>query len=197
MTYNVNAPLGLVPVRYLDGTPWNGQANPYTIASAYATAIGQWDPVTKLADGTIGIGVAGATFFGVLRGIEYIDTNGVPQFAKNFTAALTCKTGTTITAFVVDDKSIVFTVQETDASGNAGTPLALADVGNNINYRVGTPGTAGNSTTSINNASENTTDTLNLTILGLDPRPGNAVGAYANWLVKPNNTFASAGVTGV
>lgn len=197
MTYNVNAPLGLVPIRYLDGTPWNGQANPYLITSAYATAIGQWDPVTKLSDGSIGIAVAGSTFLGVLRGIEYIDTNGVPQFSKNWIASTAAKTGTTITAFVVDDKDVIYTVQETDASGNAGTPLALADVNLNINFRVGTPGAAGNSTTSINNASENTTDTLNLTILGLDTRPGNAVGSFANWFVTPNNHFRAAGVTGV
>ncbi len=58
--YNTNAPLGLKPVDYRTGGTYTGKANQYTIASAYATAIGQFDPVTTLADGTIGIGVAGA-----------------------------------------------------------------------------------------------------------------------------------------
>lgn len=198
MAYGVNAPLGLVPTRYLDGTPWNGQANPYIITSGYATAIGQWDPVTKLSDGSIGIAVAGSKFLGVFRGIQYIDSNGQPQFKRNYPASLAIATGTTIQAFVVDDADIVYTAQETDGSGNAGTPLALADVNLNINFLIGTPSAAtGQSTSSINNATENTTATLNLTIIGLTNRPGNVVGSFANWDVTPNNTYHADGTTGV
>lgn len=202
MTFGVNAPNGLVPTRYLDGNPWNGQANPWTIASSagvgYATAIGQWDPVTKLADGSIGIAVAGSKFLGVLRGIQYIDSNGQPQFKRNYPASLAIATGTIVQAFVVDDKDIVYSAQETDASGNAGTPLALADVNLNINFLIGTPNAStGASTSSINNATEANTATLNLTIIGLTNRPGNIVGNFANWDVVPNNSYHSDGTQGV
>ncbi len=201
MTNGTNAPLGLVPTRYLNGTPWNGQANTYIIANSsgtgYATAIGQYDPVTKLNDGTIGIGVAGSKCLGVLARIQYIDANGVPQFSKNYPASLAVKSGTVITAFVVDDKDIVFSVQETDGSSGAGTPRALADVNLNINFVTAAPNSLGQSTTSLNNTTENTTNTLNLTILGLSNNPGNVVGAYANWDVTWNNSFHSDGTTGV
>lgn len=202
MTNNTNAPLGLVPTRYLDGSPWNGQANVYpilvTAGVGYATAIGQYDPVTKLADGSIGIGVAGSKCLGVLRGIQYIDSNGQPQFKRNYPASLAVMVGSAITAFVVDDKDIVFSVQETNAAQTGGgTPLALADVNLNINFVVGTPNALGQSTTSLNNETEANTATLNLTLLGLTNIPGNVVGAFANWDVTWNNTFHSDGTLGV
>jgi hypothetical protein len=99
---------------------------------------------------------------------------------------------------VIDDPNTVFSIQETNASGAAGTPLALADRGLNINflYTAGSTST-GSSAVSINNASEADTSTLNCKILQLDPTPGNAVGAFANWLVVLNNHFYRGGVTGV
>jgi hypothetical protein len=188
MAYGTNAPFGLKPFRRADGTPWNdAMSNPYTIASGYGTAIGYGDPVTTLADGTIGIGVAGAACRGIFMGCKYYNSLGEYVFSRNWVASTTVKTGTTVEALVCDDPNIVMTVQETDASGNAGTALALADIGLNINFRVGTPDALGNSTTSINNASEATGATLNLKILGLDPTVGNQVGDYANWLVTWNN----------
>ena len=33
MSYGTNAPWGLKPVRYADGSPWNGGYNQYNIAS--------------------------------------------------------------------------------------------------------------------------------------------------------------------
>ena len=52
----------------------------------------------------------------------------------------------------------------------------------------GTGNTAtGLSGASIDNASEDTTATLNLKILDLTPKPGNVVGSFANWLVAWNN----------
>jgi hypothetical protein len=38
---------------------------------------------------------------------------------------------------------------------------------------------------------------LNLKILQLDPTPGNAIGAFANWLVVINNHLYRGGVTGI
>ena len=80
----------------------------------------------------------------------------------------------------------------------AGTPLALADRGLNINflYTAGSTST-GSSAVSISNATEATTSTLNCKILQLDPTPGNAVGAFANWLVVLNNHLYRGGVTGI
>lgn len=68
MSYGTNAPNGFIPVKKLDGSAWTGATNPYQIASTYATALYRGDPVTTLADGTLGVGVAGSTCVGVFWG---------------------------------------------------------------------------------------------------------------------------------
>ena len=198
MAYNTNAPNGFVPVKKLDGSAWTGATNSYTITSTYATALFRGDPVTVLADGTLGVGVAGAACVGVFWGVKYIDSTGVVKFMNYWPGNPGVLTGSTVEALVIDDPNTVFSVQETSGTGTAGTPLALADVGLNINFLYTAGSTAtGQSAASINNASEATTDTLNCKILGLDPTPGNAVGNFANWLVTLNNHRYKAGVTGV
>lgn len=198
MSYNTNAPQGLKPVRYQDGSPYTGKTNIYNIASGYATAIGENSPVAVLADGTLGIGVAGSQCRGVLRGVEYYTSAGAFVQSNYWPAATTVKTGTVVKAFVADDPTLVFDVQETNGSSAAGTPLALADRNLNINFVVGTPNGLGISTTSINNTTEDTTSTLNLKILALSDYPGNAVGSFANWLVTWNtHDLKSVGTAGV
>ncbi len=195
--YNTNAPLGLRPVDYQTGAMYTGKANQYRIASAYGTAIGQYDPVVTLSDGTIGIGVAGAACLGVLDYVEYFTTAGAYIKAPNWVASTSVKSGTVAYAYVFDDPSLVMDVQETDGSSGAGTPLALADVGLNINFAIGAPNGFGVSTTSLNNTTEQTTSTLNLKLLALSNYPGNAVGNYANWFVTWNNhQLRSVGTTG-
>jgi hypothetical protein len=42
---NIARPFGLRPVRYLNGTPWTGQARAFYVPSTYATALYIGDPV--------------------------------------------------------------------------------------------------------------------------------------------------------
>ncbi len=199
MSYGTNKPNGLMPRRYLNGSPWNEATNAYPIASAYATAIYQYDPVITLADGTIGIGVAGSPCRGVFMGCQFIDTSGTLQNLPYWPAAQAVFQAANATAFIMDDPNVVFTMQETNGSSAAGTPLALADVGLNINFVIGA-GAAPDyiSQTSINNTTENTTPTLNMKILGLTPYPGNVVGNFANWDVTWNtHQLKSVGTDGV
>ena len=198
MSYGTNAPNGLVPVKKLDGSAWTGATNSYTIASTYATALFRGDPVTILNDGTLGVGVAGAACVGVFWGVKWTDSTGRVRFENYWPGNPGVLTGSTVEAMVIDDPNTVFSIQETSGTGTAGTPLALADVGLNANFLYTAGSTAtGTSAVSLNNATENTTDTLNLKILGLDPTPGNAVGNFANWLVTLNNHRYKTGVTGV
>ena len=198
MSYGTNAPNGLVPVKKLDGSAWTGATNPYQIASTYATALFRGDPVTILNDGTLGVGVAGAACVGVFWGVKWIDSTGRVRFEHYWPGNPGVLTGSTVEALVIDDPNTVFSVQETSGTGTAGTPLALTDIGLNANFLYTAGSTAtGQSAVSLNNASENTTDTLNLKILALDPTPGNAVGNFANWLVTLNNHRYKNGVTGV
>lgn len=198
MSYGTNAPKGLQPVRKLDGSAWSGALNEYPITSTYATALYNGDPVTTLADGTIGVGVAGSPILGVFQGVKYIDSTGVAKFQAYWPGNPGILTGTTVTALVIDDPNVVYTIQETSGTGTAGTPLALADRGLNANflYTAGSAAT-GQSAVSLNNATEADTNTLNLKIIALDPTPGNAVGAYANWLVALNDTRYRNGITGI
>ena len=198
MSYGTNAPNGFIPVKKLDGSAWTGATNPYQIASTYATALYRGDPVTTLADGTLGVGVAGSTCVGVFWGVKYTDSTGVVKFMNYWPGNPGVLTGSTVEALVIDDPNTVFSVQETNASGAAGTPLALADRGLNINflYTAGSTST-GQSAVSINNATDADTNTLNCKILQLDPTPGNAVGSFANWLVTINNHFYRGGTTGI
>lgn len=198
MSYGTNAPNGLVPVRKLDGSAWTGATNTYRITSTYATALFRGDPVTLLDDGTLGVGVAGAACIGVFWGVKWTDSTGRVRFENYWPGNPGVLTGSTVEALVIDDPNTVFSIQETSGTGTAGTPLALTDVGLNANFLYTAGSTAtGQSAVSLNNASENTTDTLNLKILGLDPTPGNAVGNFANWLVTLNNHRYKNGVTGV
>ena len=198
MSYGTNAPNGFQPVKKLDGSAWTGATNPYQIASAYATALFRGDPVTTLADGTLGVGVAGATCVGVFWGVKYTDSTGTVRFMNYWPGNPGVLTGSVVEALVIDDPNTVFSVQETSGTGTAGTPLALSDRGLNINflYTAGSTST-GSSAVSINNATEADTNTLNCKILQLDPTPGNAVGAFANWLVTLNNHFYRGGTTGI
>jgi hypothetical protein len=198
MSYGTNAPNGFQPVKKLDGSAWTGATNPYQIANTYATALFRGDPVTTLSDGTLGVGVAGATCMGVFWGVKYTDSTGVVKFMNYWPGNPGVLTGSTVEALVIDDPNTVFSVQETSGTGTAGTPLALADRGLNINFLYTAGSTAtGTSAVSINNATEADTSTLNCKILQLDPTPGNAVGAYANWLVTINNHFYRGGTTGI
>lgn len=198
MSYGTNAPNGFQPVKKLDGSAWTGATNPYQIASAYATALFRGDPVTTLADGTLGVGVAGATCVGVFWGVKYTDSTGTVRFMNYWPGNPGVLTGSVVEALVIDDPNTVFSIQETSGTGTAGTPLALSDRGFNINflYTAGSTST-GSSAVSINNATEADTATLNCKILQLDPTPGNVVGAFANWLVTLNNHFYRGGTTGI
>lgn len=198
MAYGTNAPNGLRPVKKLDGSCWTGQTTSYPVASAYGTSLFKGDPVTVLNDGTLGIATAGSAAVGVFWGVQYTNAAGDIVNSPYWAASTATKGSVPATAFVIDDPNVVFTIQESNGAGAAGTPLALTDVGLNANFAVGTGSTAtGNSGATLNNTTEADTSTLNLKILGLDPYPGNAVGNFANWLVVINNHRYRGGVTGL
>lgn len=198
MSYNTNAPKGLQPVRKLDGSAWSSSLNKYQIVTTYATALYNGDPVTVGTSGYLEVGVAGSPIVGVFQGVKYIDSSGTAKFQAYWPGNPGVLTGSTVDALVIDDPNVVFTIQETNAAGAAGTPLALADRGLNANflYTAGSSAT-GQSAVSLNNESEADTATLNLKIIDLDPTPGNAVGSFANWLVTINNHLYKGGVLGI
>lgn len=198
MSFGTNAPQGLQPVRKLDGSAWTGALNSYQIVTTYASTLFNGDPVTVASSGYIERGVAGSVIVGVFQGVKYTDSTGLVKSLPYWPGNPGVLTGSTVEALVIDDPNVVFSIQETNAAGAAGTPLALADRGLNANflYTAGSTST-GQSAVSLDNSTEATTATLNLKIIDLDPTPGNAVGSFANWLVTINNHAFKAGVAGV
>lgn len=195
---NENRPLGLAPVQYLNGAPWNGQARLYAILAASTSAFAIGDPVisggSSDTDGVPNIAPAAAT--GAIRGVivGLSDTKG--GMAKVGTPESTVRPAAAQTkdwyALVVDDPNVIFEAQEV----GTGTPLTAAEVGLNTNLVVG----ANNGFVSgylVDNATEGTTATLQLRLLGLVQRVDNAFGQYAKWLVKINNHELSAGTAGL
>ena len=184
---NVNMPMGLQPVKYLNGSPWNGQATRYCIPSGDTTAYYLYDPVTTAgsadANGvaTVSIGVAGAAILGSIVGVEVagdnLDIKYVPATKTR-----------DYYVYVADDPNLIFEIQE------SGTAMAAADVGLNANFVIAAPSsTVSPSATAIGNSTKNTTATLNLKLLGLSQRVDNAFGTYAKWLVLINNHQYKAG----
>lgn len=204
---NVSKPSGLKPVGYLNGSPWNGQARIYYVPATNATALYVGDPVTRLtadadANGipSVSIGVAGSAVCGVIVGV-------LPTFPsvslQGTTIDLTRRSLPVSTAgyvLVADDPNILFEVEEGTTAGAAGTALTAAAIGNNANFIIlAGASTVGDSGTLLDNATENTTATLNLKIMSLAQREDNAFGARAKWIVKINNHQygSSTGTAGV
>ena len=188
---NVDRPCGFAPVRYLNGAPWNGAANIYSIAAAYNTVLAIGDPVKSsgTADdrGVPGI-VLGSTTGG-LRGMivglgkyEGLIAGGAPSNVDIIYHPASDPSAWY--AMVADDPNLLFEVQEE----SNGTQLAATDVGLNTISKSGTYNgyLSGWQLPSSTGATPGTTATLQLKLFGLSRKPDNAFGAYAKWLVQIN-----------
>lgn len=197
---NTNKVNGFRPVRYLNGAPWNGQANKYVIPAGNGTATFIGDLVKADATGddagyqTVVQAAASNAVLGVIVGMEVtpgsLDT---PQYRAASTRRV---------VWVADDPNLIFEAQEDGDTD----PLETTDIGLNINVVVGAGSTVtGASGMQIDSDTAATTATLPLRLMGLVQRPDNenvlsAGGqAYTRWEVKINNhqLGSSTGVAGV
>lgn len=178
---NPSTPNGAVPVRTLTG-PYTGQTNQYSTAAGDSTALGIGDFV-KLTGASQLIG--DITYADVTRAatgdvIVGVVTSCVPA-TRDSTVYRAASTATIVN--VVDDPTVLFEMQESAG----GTALTANDIGLNANFVVAAASTVtGLSGTTLNNATEATTNTLDLKIVGLSNKQNNAVGASAKWIVRIN-----------
>lgn len=189
---NANKPMGLLPVQYLNGSPWNGQARVYSIAYNYNTALYIGDPVvssgTADTNGVPGITLYGGT--GAIRGVvvgigRYESLMANPSnLDRTYYPANGDGNTNPWYALVVDDPNVLFEVQE-HANG---TQLAATEVGLNTILFSGTGNgyVSGWQLSSATDATPNTTATLAVRLFGLVRRQDNAFGAYAKWLIQIN-----------
>lgn len=186
---NENRPAGFIPREYLNGTPWNGQARLYSIAAAYGTALYVGDPVisSSSADANGVPGIARGAGTGALRGVivGLGKTPGGLFNPSNLDITYRPANDPAVWyAAVVDDPNVLFEIQEE----SNGTQLTAAEVGLNQISLAGTGNgfVSGWQVRSTSGATAATTATLQLRLMGLVQRPGNAFGAYAKWLVQIN-----------
>lgn len=176
---NANRPTGLSPVRSIN-SPWEGQANVYSIAAGYGTALAIGDPVissgTASADGYPGVTLAAAT--GNIRGV-IVGLGRSPTVMANWanldSTVRPASDPNVWYALVVDDPDAIFEVQAataaaTDVGGNANLVLAANNGFVSGWTLAGTYGTAA----------------AQCRVLGLAPRQDNEFGAYAKLLVRIN-----------
>lgn len=196
---NANRPSGLVPVGYLNGSDWSGKARLYSIGASNASVLAIGDPVasggTADANGVPDIVLATAGYGNALRGAivglgvyegGIFDPTNLDRIYKPASDSRVWY------AMVADDPSTIFEVQDI----GTGTPLAITDVGINVDLVSGTY----NGYVSgwmLNNASKATTATYQMRILGAARRRDNVVGQYCKWLCMINNHELRQGAAGV
>lgn len=202
---NVNKPSGLSPVRYLNGSPWNGRMNLYYIPSTDANAYAIGDPVATLtgaasASGVSAVTLASAGASAVLRGV--LVTAGGTQEAGPFVdpanLALTVIPASKTQNYwvgVVDDPMVIFEIQE--FSGSGATNFTSADVGKGCNLKSGTNNGYLSGWTLDDTAVSATSSTRQVRLLGLARRTDNVFGAYAKWEVLINQHEFKAATAGV
>lgn len=181
---NINAPKGFVPLRHLDGAPFNGQLTPFLLPSGDGNACFIGDVVKWGGSaGTAGQVVAGMNVEGMPTLATYAATTAVAvgtSIAGVVRGFLVDPTNLTLKyrvastnriALVVTDPSVCYECQEDAVT----TPLAAADIGNLVSFNTGTGSTVtGVSGTQLVSASKNTTSTLPWLLRGLVPRADNA-----------------------
>lgn len=200
---NKIGPRGFVPLRYLNGAPWNGAANMYVVPSTDGTIISPGDAVKSAAGGDAnGIpAVAKAAGTDVVRGVVVGVLAGNPS-GGSLVASSQDLTQQNMPAtktrdyyvLVVDDPMVVFALQD-----NGVGALTAAACNKNGIFVVANPTAPSQmSASTLSTASVATTATLNLKLLGLVQKPDNAYGVNAEWCVMFNlhelNRGGTAGV---
>lgn len=189
---NVDTPFGLKPARCVSGQPYSGAARLYSTATGDADAIYVGDPVklsgtSQTINGRVYADVDQAATGDVIVGVVV----GVVPDTRDSLVYRAASTQRLV--WVADDPNLLFEIQEV----SGGTALTANDIGLNANFVVAAGSTVtGKSGVELNNATEATTNTLDLKIIGLVSREDNEVGEHAKWLVRINRHQYSNQVAG-
>lgn len=194
MSYGQNQPWGLLPIRNLGSSTWNGQVTPYFIASGYANNIFKGDLVFQGADGFIhnfseyGVSPATQAALGVFWGCSFqtsVATNPIDPASPGrayWPAGTVTLNNVNATAFIIDDPNVIYNVQS-DATG---VPFSALGDNATVTYTA-SPNPTGNTNTGASSMVLNATSgigheaTRTLRMRALVPVPGNDSGiAYNN-----------------
>ena len=199
---------GFRPVKHLNGSPYNGQFNKYTVSSAEAVALNTGDLV-QLSDSAAVVSADG----GIYPAVERVGTSTTtpvtsgailgsivgfePDYSNlntgNYRAASTARV-----VYVADSPDLIFAAPQ-DAAGGV---IAAASVGLNAALVPGTTSTSAPwaSGSSVDSSSVAATSTLPLRVIGFTSSPDQDVTSTsrpAEVLVMINNHQFSNLSTGV
>ena len=191
---NIDAAFGLRPYRMLgSGANTNGDVvfNIQTAATAgTSSVIYQGTPVIPLANGMIDIvgSAAGGTvpLLGAFLGCNYIDLTGKPRFSPYWPGTASVYANSVATAIVSANPDQTFAI-------NCDAAAADSIVHANANFATATSGStiSGLSSAELAVSTVNTTNTLNLRILGFEDTPSSSDPSVAGRIaiVMLNNHF--------
>jgi hypothetical protein len=171
---NVNAPMGFMPVRHINGGLV--RSNPYAITDAYATSLYTGDAVV-ITSGALAIGAENsALLVGVFAGCQFLDSSGVPgaRFSPYWPASTATTGAVGAIAWVWDDPGTIFRAQ-----CSVGTAFAKAThIGGSYDLITTNAGSTltGQSGMEVNLGDTGTGQFL---VMRLIEEPGNAVGTNA------------------
>jgi len=197
---NATSPFGLIGRHEMYSGPYNSGVRLYSVPASDATAIFPGDLVTEVGTSQFINGqtfadvkqsATGDVFTGVCVGVLPVSRDTLPYRAASTQAVI----------FVEDNPNAVFEIRQVAG----GTPLTANDIGLNANVVVGSGSTyTGLSGMALDNATEATTNTLDLKIVGMvnraDNDPGSAVGTGADsssFLVRINRHRYANQIAGV
>ena len=198
---NIDAAFGLRPYKMLgEGANTNGVSTykiQLTGTAGTSSVIYEGTPVIPLANGLIDIvgNANGGTvpLLGAFIGCNYIDLNGTPTYANKWPGTAAVKSGTEATALIAAHPDQLFLI-------NCDAAAADSLVHANANFASATSGNAnsGISSGELAVSTANTTNTLNLRIIGFEDSPANddATAAGRLAIVMINNHFYRYGANG-
>ena len=205
---NVSKINGFRPVKHVNGSPYNGQANVYFVPATDSTALFVGDVVKLAADGnaagypqvtaaTAGTAGTGAAAVGVVVGV--INTKLDPITGKMTAGSIALDTpqyrpaSTAQYVLVADATDVIYEVEATN--GGSAYSFAATDIGQNANLYAGSGSTTtGTSAYSLDCGDKGTTATLPFKIVGTSQVVGNeSTGNYTKVLVQLNNSQFKGG----
>jgi hypothetical protein len=198
---NIDAAFGLRPYKMLGaGANTNGMMT-FKIQTAgtagTSSVIYQGSPVIPLANGLVDIvgAAAGGTvpLLGAFMGCNYTDLDGKPRWANKWPGTSSVKSSTEATCVIAAHPDQLFLI-------NCDAAAADSTIHANANFASGTSGdsTSGISSAELAVSTANTTNTLNMRIIGFEDSPSNddATAAGRLAIVMLNNHFYRYGANG-
>jgi len=197
---NINGAFGLRPIGKMGQSTNSTGASEYRIASNNTNKLYQGSPVIPLNTGFIDkVGAdAGGTvgLLGVFWGCEYVSSTTGKKVFSNYWPGAGASSTFPVKAFVYDDPSQLFLIATSNINTSWDTEAELrAAVFANANFATAAAGSdvTGISSASLDVQTIDTTNVLNLRIMGIQEDPENADFSAAGIpvIVRLNNHFNS------